>query len=97
MFSHIAARLDAVLRGRAACFVFHSGAAASAMMVAVMLSGCAAPPAPVVKADPADATAAVPPASYRSATASYRSMRPAEPVPWQSQNDAVAPQPKSDR
>jgi hypothetical protein len=97
MFSHIVARLGAVLRGRAAGFASHSGAAAAAMIVAVMLSGCAAPPTAVVKADPANAAVPVPTVSYRSATASYRSMRPAEPAPWRPQNDAVAPQPKSDR
>ena len=97
MFSNIVARPGAVLRGRAARFASHSGAFASAMIVAVMLSGCAAAPITVVKADPANATVPVAPVSYHSATASYRSMRPAEAAPWLPQNDTVAPQPKSDR
>jgi hypothetical protein len=95
MFSHIVARRGAVLRACAAHFASRSGAAAPALIVAVMLSGCAAPPASVAKADPTDAAVPVPPVSYRSATTSYRSMRPAEPAPWRPQNDAVAPQPKS--
>ena len=97
MFSHVDARLAVVLRTCAGRFAFHSGAKASAMIVAIMLSGCASPPAPAAKADPADAGAAVPPVSHRSVTASYRSMRPAEPAAWRPQNDADAPQPKSGR
>ena len=97
MFSHINAGLAAVLRTRAGRFASNSGATASAMIVAVMLSGCASPLAPAAKADPANAGVPVAPVSHRLVTASHRSMRPADPTPWRPQNDAVAPQPKSDR
>lgn len=95
MFSHIGARLAAVLRTRAGRFAFRSAATVAATLAVVMLSGCAAPPIPAAKADPANAGAAVAPVSYRSATVSYRSMRPAEPAPWGPQNGAAAPTPKS--
>lgn len=50
MFSHLSARLAAVFRACAGRFALHSGAAAAAMIVAVSLSDCAAPPAPAAKA-----------------------------------------------
>jgi hypothetical protein len=61
--------------------------------VAAWLSACsgAPPPAPLAGADPADPSARVPAAAYRSTLGDYRSQRPVEPKPWTEQNERVAP------
>jgi len=67
----------------------------AAGMLAGLLQGCSAMPAsPWTGFDPSDASAPVPPASYRSTVASYASQGPVEPRPWREQNERVAPAPK---
>lgn len=66
-----------------------------AMSVPVLLAqGCAMRPGPQASADPSDAAARVPTASYRSVTRGYDSRRPVEPAPWRERNDSVAPEQK---
>jgi hypothetical protein len=66
------------------------------MAAAVMtLGGCAAPPAPLVGADPANSGAKVAGVGYRSTVAPYSSLRPTMPVGWKEQNQRVTPSPKS--
>ena len=64
-------------------------------MVSGLLTACAdAPRAPVAGADPADPGARSPRVDYRPAV-SYKSQRPVDPVSWGTQNERVAPAPKS--
>ncbi len=90
MFSGIRGRFAACgtkLYGRyQACF---SWAVMTAM--AVGLAGCAAISAPVVGPDPSDPNVPVPRVGYRSTVGPYTSQRPVSPVPWQEQNQLVAP------
>jgi hypothetical protein len=65
--------------------------------MALGLSGCIPATTQVAGADPADPTAKVARASYRSTISPYTSLRPVTPAPWRGRNDAVAPQPKQDR
>ncbi len=65
--------------------------------LSMLVAGCAQPASPIATANPADASAPVPPVSYRSVTAPYTSMRPSTPMTWRRQNDNVAPSFKSDR
>src|SRR5262245_260852 len=62
--------------------------------VVLVVQGCAMPPGPQAGADPSDASARVPVASYRSVTRGYESRRPVEPAPWRERNDSVAPEQK---
>ncbi|MCK1397571.1 hypothetical protein IVB40_28870 [Bradyrhizobium sp. 40] len=64
---------------------------------ALALSGCMPATTRVAGADPADPTAKVARAGYRSTIAPYTSLRPATPAPWRERNESVAPQPKQDR
>jgi hypothetical protein len=67
-------------------------------MVSGLLTACAdAPRAPVAGADPADPGARSPRVDFRPAVGSYKSRRPVDPAPWGTQNERVAPAPKSDR
>jgi hypothetical protein len=62
--------------------------------LALLLAGCIdAPRAPVAGPDPSDPGAHAPRVDYRSTIGSYKSQRPVEPGPEQSQS--VTPQPKS--
>jgi hypothetical protein len=63
-------------------------------VVAVTLVGCMPPGVPLVGADPADPSARVSGAVYRSQLGSYTSMRPVSPGPWIEQNQRSAPKPK---
>ena len=65
------------------------------VVVAVILSSCAAPTVPLVGADPADPGAKVAGVGYRSTIAPYSSLRPTTPSGWKEQNQRVAPSPKS--
>ena len=65
--------------------------------MALALSGCMPATMQVAGSDPADPSAKVARASYRSTIAPYTSLRPATPAPWRDRNDAVTPQPKQDR
>jgi hypothetical protein len=57
-----------------------------------LAQGCVAVPSPpVVSRDPSSPSARTPPVGYRSTVAPYVSRRPAEPTPWQEQNERVAP------
>ena len=61
-----------------------------------LLTACAdAPRTPVAGPDPADPGARSPRVDYRPAVGSYKSQRPVDPAPWGTQNERVAPAPKS--
>jgi hypothetical protein len=63
-----------------------------------LLTACAdAPRTPVAEPDPSDPGARSPRVDYRSTIGSYKSQRPVDPAPWGTQNERVAPAPKSDR
>ena len=59
--------------------------------IAVGLAGCTATSAPVVGPDPSDPNVRVPRVGYHSTIGPYTSQRPVSPVPWQEQNQRVAP------
>jgi hypothetical protein len=66
-----------------------------ALPLAAMAAGCwAAPPAPLMDADPSDPSARTRPVEYRSTVAPYKTQRPVEPKPWQEQNQQVVPPPR---
>ena len=96
MFAQFGAKraaVQAVARG------FHRGKiriVAGVALAAVGLGGCLQTAPPLVGADPADPSARVAGASYRSTTAPYTRMRPTAPTPWTGQDNA-APSSKSDK
>ena len=45
--------------------------------------------------DPSDPSEPVPATTYRPVTSGLQSFRPADPLPWGSQNEKVAPKPKA--
>ena len=59
------------------------------------LAGCMPATVPLVGADPADPGAKVDAVGYRSTVSPYSSLRPTTPSSWGSQNEPVAPAPKS--
>jgi hypothetical protein len=66
-----------------------------AVLLAVLVSGCAgAPPAPVAGAHPADPAAPARSAAYQPVTGSYVRQRPRDPAPWRENNERVTPQEK---
>lgn len=60
----------------------------------LLVGGCAAPPAVLGGADPADPNARIAAVSYRSTIAPYRRQRPVDPAPWRERNEDVAPAPR---
>jgi hypothetical protein len=65
-------------------------------MVGGLLTACAdAPRPPIAGPDPADPRANGPRVDYRSTVGSHKSQRPVDPAPWGTQNERVAPAPKS--
>lgn len=46
--------------------------------------------------DPSDPGQAVPATTYQPVTSGLQSFRPVDPLPWGSQNEKVAPKPKTD-
>jgi hypothetical protein len=63
-----------------------------------LLTACAdAPRVPVAGPSPDDPGARSPRVDYRSTVGAYKSQRPVDPAPWGTQNERVAPAPKSDR
>jgi hypothetical protein len=65
--------------------------------VALTLAACIPATVPLAGQDPADPTARVAGAHYRSTVAPYTSLRPSAPLSWREQNDRAAPAPKSGR
>jgi hypothetical protein len=64
----------------------------AALLATALLSGCAAaPPSPFAGPDPSDPNTPVAAVGYRSTLGRYAGQRPVEPVPWQQQNERVAP------
>ena len=69
-----------------------------AVLVAILLSGCAGAERSLVTGpDPSDPATPVPAVGYRSTTTSYVSQRPVAPAPWGRANERPAPQPKSEK
>jgi hypothetical protein len=61
-----------------------------------LLAACAdAPRAPIAGPSPDDPGARSPRVDYRSTVGAYKSQRPVDPAPWGTQNERVAPAPKS--
>ena len=60
-------------------------------VAAVMLGGCLPTGVPLAGPDPADPTAKVASAGYRSTIAPYNSLRPTVPTGWREQNNRAAP------
>jgi hypothetical protein len=66
------------------------------LLSALLLAGWRDAPAPLLsEPNPADPWAPAPRIHYKSTIRSYKSRRPIEPLPWNEQNQRVAPQPKS--
>jgi hypothetical protein len=95
MFSRLGARLAAV---HSVCMGLSRLQFIALGLGAFVVSGCTPHTLPpLAGADPADASVAIAPASYRSSTSSYQSMRPSEPTGWRKSNDDVTPPPQTDR
>lgn len=78
---------------------FHLGKTrilAGVALAAAGLAGCLQTAPPLVGADPADPTARVAGASYRSTTEPYTRMRPTAPTPWVGPS-SDAPSSKTDK
>ena len=90
------ARMRAAAVGRQAVLLFYRriGLAAVAALASLVEACTPAPPVPLAGPDPADPRTRVPAVSYRSPVGPYVSRRPVEPLPWQDQNDRIAPAPK---
>jgi len=70
---------------------------AAALAALIGLSACGPVAPPLAGNDPADPTAKVAAAGYRSTIAPYTPLRPVTGVPWRERKDGDAPQPKADR
>jgi hypothetical protein len=67
-------------------------------IAALLLAGWRDAPVPLLnEPNPADPWAPAPRVRYQSTIRSYKSRRPVEPLPWNEQNQRVAPEPKSGR
>jgi hypothetical protein len=64
---------------------------AGVALASLGLGGCLQTAPPLVGADPADPSAKVAGAGYRSTTAPYTRMRPAAPTSWGGQDSAAPP------
>jgi hypothetical protein len=53
-------------------------------------------PATLGERDPSDPGQVVPATTYQPVTSGLQSFRPVDPLPWGSQNEKVAPKPKTD-
>ena len=95
MYGQFGAKFAAVRSVAGDIFPSRFWVRASALAVAIGLSGCNPATVPLVGADPADPGARVAPVGYRSTTAPYSSMRPTAPTSWRDQNDRAAPPSKS--
>lgn len=96
MFAQFGAKRAAV---RAVARGFHRKRTcilAGLALAAAGLGGCLQTAPPLVGADPADPSAKVAGAGYRSTTAPYTRMRPAEPASWGGRS-GDAPPPKTDK
>jgi hypothetical protein len=96
MFALIGAKIAAVRSVATRLFDKRPVALAAATTATLALGGCLPVTAPL-RADPADPTVPVAPASYRSTVAPYTSMRPVSPSAWRQRNDDVSPSSKSGR
>jgi hypothetical protein len=87
------ARMRAAAVGRHAMLPIYrwTGLAAVAALASLIEACTPLPPVPLAGPDPADSRTRVPAVAYRSPVGPYVSRRPAEPSPWQDQNDRIAP------
>jgi len=90
MLAHIRVRPAAMGR-RGACTVSIRLRLAVLLTVAAVLCGCSAASPVEGVPHPADSSARVPAATYRSVTSGYTSRRPADPESWNERNRRVAP------
>ena len=67
---------------------------AAAVLLIILLAGCAEAPKTISRPDPSNALERVAAVSYKSAIAPFRSQRPVQPARWRQQNEQVAPAPK---
>jgi hypothetical protein len=92
LVQHIVVRAGSMKRtGPGLCAV----AKVSVLLALVLAVGActAAPRLHAFADDPADPSARVPAAGYRSTLGSYTSLRPVDPLPWREQNERVTPRP----
>jgi hypothetical protein len=94
MLAHARTRAAPVARQTASPRYQWIRLAAIAALASVIQSCAPARPLPLAGPDPADPRARVPPVAYRSPVGPYVSRRPVDPLPWQDQNDRIAPAPK---
>jgi hypothetical protein len=94
MLAHARARAAAVARQKALPTFRWINLAAIAALALVIAACTPVPLAPLAGPDPADPRTRVPAVAYRSPVGPYVSRRPVEPLPWQDQNDRIAPAPK---
>lgn len=91
MFTHRPAVRSAISRAPG-LFNKSTSRSASALLLLVMLAGCAvAPSAQLAVADPADPDAPVRAVRYSPVLAGYSSQRPVAPRSWRELNERVTP------
>lgn len=78
-------------------FFIRSRNLAGLAAMALTLAACMPATVPLAGMDPADPTARVAGAHYRSTVAPYSSLRPGTPSSWRERNDRAAPAPKPGR
>jgi hypothetical protein len=94
MPAHACMRAAAVGRQATLPIYRWTGLAAGVALASLIEACTPVPPLPLAGPDPADPRARVPAVAYRSPVGPYVSRRPVEPLPWQDQNDRIAPAPK---
>jgi hypothetical protein len=82
MFARFEAQLAAVRSARRRRQGFHFRTLAAAAAMAASLGGCVPATVPLAGADPAEPSAKVARAGYRSTIAPYTPMRPSSPGGW---------------
>ena len=95
MFAQLGAKLAAVHSVVEKFSGIRSRISAGLTVGALTLSGCMPATVPLVGTGPSDPGAKVDAVGYRSTVSPYSSIRPTTPSSWGSQNEPVAPAPKS--
>ena len=86
--------MQSAIRGTGVAWLSHLAGAA---VISVMLAGCTRTMPALVGADPADPNVRVASTGYRSTTAPYRSLRPANLLFRRKPGDRTAPANRSER
>ena len=97
MSAQFGARLAAVGSAWNRHFTINLAIRGIVLAAAVATFGCTPATTRLRGADPADPSAAIGGAAYRSTVAPYTRLRPSTPASWRELNDGVVPPPKPER